>query len=329
MATTNITWQGLENATINGSGYLEKNAGIDDCGVNSSSQGDAGAYSVQTLTGNEGDWAFTWTLGPDPSGRTSVGLDQDPLDHDIGTWDYTLAVSTALNTLDPFAADSIFVFDGTSPSLGLTAYEEGTWNEGDTLAIACINGQIRYYHDCNLIYASPRAPTYPLYAVASFACLNKYIANPKFITGSNVLSGNVTASVGTESGDACSPPWVIPTASAFPFPAAGGPQHAYFAEIAPDWSEFTAKFSDGSIKANTIQTARIRRFVVEWTGLSAAQAATLDAHWSSTRGGLGFTMTNPRTAEVLTNVKYERYERSNHVKYWSQERRATLIKRPV
>lgn len=126
--------------------------------------------------------------------------------------------------------------------------------------------------------------------------------------------------------DSCARPWTIPTPAAFPIPSVSGIQYTYFDELEPDWGNFGQQFPDLAPAFNTIQTARVRRFIFEWQGLDEAQCAVLDAHWESTRGGLPFTLTHPRTAEVISGVRYEQYERTPHRRVWSQSRAARLVK---
>lgn len=192
MPTTNITWQNLTNAIINGGGDLEKNAGANNCATNASGTGDGGARSVETITG--GNWEFRCTLGPDPSGRTFVGIARGALDLDFATWDYCLHVSTESNTSGtPHPANSVFVYEGSPPN---KTFRDGVWNEGKLLRIVCLNGVVRYYLDSLLLYTSSRAPVYPCYVVASLACLNKTVVDPQLITASGVGGGSCTAGSG-------------------------------------------------------------------------------------------------------------------------------------
>lgn len=317
MPTTAITWQNLTNAVLDGSGNLEKNAGADNCFTNASGTGDGGARSVASIT--SGDFEFGCTLGPSPSGRSFVGL-ASSFSVDFTTWQYCIHVSTELNTSGtPHPVDSIFIYEGSPPN---KVYWDGIWDEGKLLRIVCVNGVVRYYLDSLLLYTSLAAPSYPLYAVASLACLSRTVVNPYFITGSSGAPCNR----GTDSGEVCSDPWTIPTPAVLPLAAAGGPQQSYFQEIEPDWGNFQQMFGDGKQVANTIQTARVRRWLVRWEGLSVTDAATLDAHWESTSGGLSFSMTDPHTSESITHVRYEDYQRPDHEKQWAQTRIAKLVK---
>lgn len=137
--------------------------------------------------------------------------------------------------------------------------------------------------------------------------------------------------VPNQLGETCPDEWTIPTPSAFPLPGVGpgdSPLYVRFNELAPAWGEFGHAFPDRKPVHNTIQSANTRFFQIEYAGLSEAQAAVLDDHWDSTRGVLSFSLTHPRTAEVLTGVRYETYERDAHEKKWSQRRRVLLKKTP-
>lgn len=522
-----IVWTSLTNAVINGDGDLEKNAGADECYTDASGTGDAGGKSTATVA--SGDFEFTCTLGPEPAGRTFVGIQHGTFSLDFADWDYCIHVSTELNTgSPPHPVDSVFVYEGGTPN---KTFRDGIWDEGQTLSIVCRNGVVRYYCGCVLLYTSPTAPTYPLYAVASLACTGSTVvdadlstggtgaceagvltaptpglvvwdetsyyhvveedgvisrdpattgltvnrqcyahtettiadegdafeflvpvpATPGVITiglgsttpaatidcgnestiygsacgwlyaypwftfqydpfvlaqdkarvsydsGTATAAFNVTAATvyrivicsgkakffadgvlkatstsnvfaesrltvhvdfsdvqeasvdelisdakkytgvscstgtgGTEAttsapGETCAYSWTIPTPDALPL-TVGSTRHTYFDEIEGDWGEHGQAFPDGHPSFTTIQTSAIRHFLVEWDGLSAEDAATLDAHWESTRGGLSFSVTHPRTAEVITNCRYESYDRTEHVRYWAQKRTARIVK---
>lgn len=315
-----ITWTSLTNASIDGDGDLEKDAGANECYTNASGTGDGGAKSTETVT--SGDWAFECTLGPDPSGRTFVGVQHGTFSLDYANWDYCIHVSTELNTSStPHPVDSIFIYEGGGAN---KTYRDGIWNEGDILRIECLNGVVRYYCNCLLLYTSSQAPTYPLYFVASLACLSRTVVDAAYYTGGAALGTFVSERGGT-TGTGCTAPWTFPTPTALPF-TPGSTRYTYFDEIEGDWGEHGQKFPDGNPAHNTIQTAAVRRFIVEWDGLSAADAATLDAHYDSTSGGAKFTMVHPRTAESISGCRYESYERTEHVKYWAQKRTAKIVK---
>lgn len=323
MPTTNISWQNLTNATINGSGDLEKTTdtlGGTGCMTNASGTGDAGARSVETITA--GDFEFRCTLGPigGQSGRTFVGLDHTTFTLDFSQWDFCLHVSTELNTTGtPHPVDSIFVYEGSPPN---KTYLDGVWNEGDLLRFVYTNGVMRYYQNSRLIYTSSLAVTYPVFAVVSFACLNKTIIDPQFITS----GGAAACEEGVSTGDSCSASWTMPTVAAFPVPAIGGPIPTSFSEVDGEWGEFGSAFPDGRPNFNTIKTAATRKFEVDYLNLSPAEAALLDAHYDSTRGGLKFTLQNPNTMESITGVRYEDYTAPTHTKIWALNRSIKFVK---
>lgn len=126
----------------------------------------------------------------------------------------------------------------------------------------------------------------------------------------------------TNTVNACETSWTFPAIADYPT----DPRHLYFNEIEPDWGNFGHQFGDNNPKFGTLQTARVRYFEFVYAGLDVAQATTLDDHYESTRGALSFTVTHPLTAEVIENVRYEKYKRSNHRKLWNQERSVLLVK---
>ena len=126
--------------------------------------------------------------------------------------------------------------------------------------------------------------------------------------------------------NSCDLSWTFPTIADYPQPANGGPYPLYFDEIVPEWGEYGQAMGDGKPTYGTLQTSRVRYFLFEYGGLLAAEAASLDAHFSSTRGALSFTMVHPVTAETITGVRYDSYQRSVHQKSWSQERTVRLVK---
>lgn len=126
----------------------------------------------------------------------------------------------------------------------------------------------------------------------------------------------------------CQDIWTIPAPNPFPFPNYGGPRYKRFQEMKPDWGEFGGAFPDGTERFNTIQTSRIRMFEIEYDGLEQVDAQVLDNHFYSTRGGIGFTLVNPRTGETITNVRYESYKYPEHQKVWAQSR-TIILKKPT
>lgn len=101
-----------------------------------------------------------------------------------------------------------------------------------------------------------------------------------------------------------------------------------FTEEEPEYPVTTGpKFADGGADTFLANTTPVRKFVIIYSGLTLAEATTLDDHIASCYGThLGFTLTTP-TGEVIANVKYADRERT-HTKVWLQRRTVRLIKRP-
>ena len=61
----------------------------------------------------------------------------------------------------------------------------------------------------------------------------------------------------------------------------------------------------------------VRRWAIDYDGLTQAEGVTLDAHFESAGYATGFVLATPnRTSEAtetLSNVHYEKYERPAHV----------------
>lgn len=183
------TWTNLTNAIINSAGNLEKNAGLDECYTDASGPGDGGAWSIQTITG--GNWEVLWTFGPEagPSGRSFLGVTDGVFSLDHADWHIAIHVSTEENTSGtPHPINSIFVYKGSGANV---AYSDGTWDEGHTLRIRCLDGTITCWHNTNLLYSTTDLPTYPVRVVASMACLNSTVENVKIVTPSVDNKGGI------------------------------------------------------------------------------------------------------------------------------------------
>lgn len=117
----------------------------------------------------------------------------------------------------------------------------------------------------------------------------------------------------------------------FPLPAAGGPPYLYFHQFQPAWSEIVDKhiYDDSSASVVMRNDSGPIRWTIRYDGLTAAQAATLDAHLNDAGGeAFGFSLTNPRTLTVYTNVHYDGEYGEDHTKTWSNSREIHLIQYP-
>lgn len=189
-STTVLSWTNLTNAFINAEGNLENdNGGLDECYTDAFGPGDSGAWTVQTITG--GDWEVSWTFGPDagPSGRSFLGVTDGVFSLDHADWHIAIHVSTELNTSGtPHPVDSIFVYKGSSTNV---AFSDGTWNEGDTLRIRCLDGTITCWHKDSLLYSTTDLPIYPIRIVASMACHDSTVEDIRLVATSGDTQGGI------------------------------------------------------------------------------------------------------------------------------------------
>lgn len=87
---------------------------------------------------------------------------------------------------------------------------------------------------------------------------------------------------------------------------------------------------DGGATYGADSATAVARWRLTYTGMTAAQAAVLDAHHDSARHNLlGFDFRDPRTGTLYSDVHYESYEYPGHTLYSVQSRVVTLAKRPA
>lgn len=73
-------------------------------------------------------------------------------------------------------------------------------------------------------------------------------------------------------------------------------------------------------------TSRVRRWQLEYDGLSSTDAGTLVTHKDSAKFQLlPFDFVDPRTATTFTNCHYESFT-IDHTKTWSQKVTVVLVK---
>jgi hypothetical protein len=108
-----------------------------------------------------------------------------------------------------------------------------------------------------------------------------------------------------------------------------GPDHLILRDLVPEYSVTIKEFKDKGRSYGQINTANAQRWELIYNGLTAAQAATLDAHYVDAQGQFeSFSFRHPRTSVLHTDVHYESFERS-HEKIWSQSVRIVLVKTPA
>lgn len=151
--------------------------------------------------------------------------------------------------------------------------------------------------------------------------------DPRYARATQVV---IEAVVSRVYADPCENPWTIPTPDPYPTPGEGGPQYLYFEEIEPEYRSYLQEFPDLHVDAN-ITAGKIRHFVFEYDGLSAADAQILDDHYALAKTAFSFQLTVPRTGEVITGVRYDSqdgFKIPNHKKVWVRSRSVRLVKYP-
>lgn len=283
------------------------------------------------------------------TGNIYIGLTRTR-GNDVNQWDYCMNISSPARTIRrfPHPANSVLIYEFDADNLFPPRpiyWKHSIWkNDGQQLIrFQGINGQMRYLIDDTLIYTSrwPIAIGETFYFAVMFDCSGQQVTQIELLTGGNALVGSDVAA-GTTVGTGCSGPFTVNGATTViaglsaiqaavivmpPLPqGADDPIPVRFQETAVAWGEFQQQFGTGMAQANTIQKSPVRRFEIEWDGLTPEQAAVLDTHYERSHQGIPFTITNPHTGEIVNNCRYASYTRGDHVRYWIQSRSAVIMR---
>ena len=284
-----------------------------------------------------------------PTGNIYIGLTRTR-GNDVNQWDYCVNISSPARTIRrfPHPANSVLIYEFDADNLlppRPIYWKHSIWkNDGQQMIrFQGINGQMRYLIDDTLIYTSrwPIAIGETFYFAVMFDCSGQQVTQIELLTGGNALVGSDVAA-GTTIGAGCSGPFTVNGATTViaglsaiqaavivmpPLPqSADDPIPVRFQETAVAWGEFQQQFGTGMAQANTIQKSPVRRFEIEWDGLTPEQAAVLDAHYERSHQGIPFTITNPHTGEIVNNCRYASYTRGDHVRHWIQSRSAVIMR---
>lgn len=129
----------------------------------------------------------------------------------------------------------------------------------------------------------------------------------------------------------------MPTTTQYPtpfnasFPAEpAGPQFAVCYQEPPEFKvRKSPMYGDGGVDTSLDNITPTRRWVLEYSTLPATEAQILDDHYASAFGEhYSFSFRDPKTNTLYSGVKYEKFERPAHRKYYIQRRGVVLIKRP-
>ena len=115
------------------------------------------------------------------------------------------------------------------------------------------------------------------------------------------------------------------TITNFPVPTNSGPAiiNRQVADMT-DYEVITYKFDDGGADVNVVPCGP-RKWMLDYDGLSEAEAALLDNHYDLAKGRANDFTFLDREGVSHIGVMYESYDRPKHTKYWAQARRIVLI----
>jgi hypothetical protein len=314
---------------------------------------DSGAYSVLKVPPFT-SWAVKMRvqrfgiIGRISDGNIFVGLTR-VLTSDINQWDYCLNVSTPPRIVRgfPHPGNSVLIYErGTDAQFPPQPvfWRHGIWTSTDqVICFECINQTVRYVVDDVVVYTSTSIPNYgdPISIAVLFDCNAQELLDVSISSGSNVLIRNEVA-MGPSVGADCEGLFPVPGASTIPLgltrigaamnqmpslpQGSADPIPVQFRETTMQWGEFQQQFGTGIKAANTLQQRPIRRFEIEWDGLSPEQAGILDAHYERTHSGIPFSIRHVHTGEVVTGCRYASYSRGDQVRYWVQSRSAVIVR---
>ena len=281
-------------------------------------------------------------------GNVFVGLTRT-LSSNINQWDYCLNVSTSARPVRsfPHPGKSVLIYEGGIdagfPPLPIY-WKHGIWeSNGQLIRFQCINDVVRYFVDDTLVYVSTKPPSYTpdLVIAVLFDCPNQKLSDVSILSGSNVLVGSAL-SMGTATGADCEGLFPVPELVSVPVgvarvtavvaqmpPLPQGPTDpipVQFRELAINWGEFVQQFGTGVKEANTLLQTPVRRFEIEWDGLTPEQAGILDAHYERTHSGIPFSIRHVHTGEIVSGCRYASYARGDQVRYWVQSRSAVIVR---
>lgn len=280
-------------------------------------------------------------------GSLYIGLTRN-LVSDINQWDFCFNVSTEPREIRdfPHPSDSVLIFEGVDnafPPLP-TSWKHGIWKSNDQLIrIECINQTVRYYVDDLLVYTSIKRPDYSsdVYVAILFDSQGQSITELNIRSDASVLL-NESLTQGPATSADCEGLFPVPTSVTVPVgvsrvaaavsqmpPLPQGPTDpipVQFRELIIDWGEFQQQFGTGVKEANTLHQTPVRRFEIEWDGLSPEQAGILDAHYERTHSGIPFSIRHVHTGEIVNNCRYASYVRGDQVRYWVQSRSAVIVR---
>ena len=115
-------------------------------------------------------------------------------------------------------------------------------------------------------------------------------------------------------------------AAEYPTPSIAGPTINKLIDQPIQYERTVYEYEDGGVDVN-IQPCGMRRWVLIYEGLSAAEVTTLRTHYDDARGKVEtFSFYHSRDATTYTGVQYESFQILKHERYWAKNVRVVLVK---
>ncbi len=163
-ATEEVAWQTISSLKTAGSNNVEK--------VGSNNGWDAGAFSFNKVENG----GFMQTIVKENNKSRMIGLNAVNVNVSYTDIDYAFYL---------ISNGSMNIYENGSYKASI-----GSYKTGDTLRIAVLNNEVKYYKNSKLLYASSIAPTLPLFVDLSILSIG---ATLEKITVYNGLYGNFAA----------------------------------------------------------------------------------------------------------------------------------------
>ncbi|MCB0409143.1 MAG: T9SS type A sorting domain-containing protein [Flavobacteriales bacterium] len=161
-----VSWQSISGLTLNGSNNVTKSTGTNNWNV--------GGFSYNKVENG----GFMQTIVNETNTNRMIGLNATNTSVNYNEIDYAFYL---VNN------GSLVIYENGS-NMG----NWGSYSTGDTLRVAVVNNEVKYFQNGNVVYTSTIAPTLPLYVDMS---LNTVGATLENITVYNGLYGRFTAFV--------------------------------------------------------------------------------------------------------------------------------------
>lgn len=115
-------------------------------------------------------------------------------------------------------------------------------------------------------------------------------------------------------------------AAQYPTPSISGPTINKLIDQPVEYVKTVFEFEDGGADVN-VQPCGLRRWVLIYEGLAAADVTTLRTHFNDARGKVEtFDFYHSRDDVTYETVRYESFQIQKHERYWAKSARVVLVK---